>query len=95
MTIDTVERFQGSERRVMIMSTVRTDQIGFLNDYRVSILLPVCSHCMFQFFQRFNTAITRAKHMLIVIGNPNLLSQDPTWEMYVTICVLSKYSYIF
>ena len=47
MTIDTVERFQGSERRVMIMSTVRTDQIGFLNDYRVSypFVAIACFNC--------------------------------------------------
>ena len=34
-------------------------------------------------FQRFNTAITRAKHMLIVIGDPYLLSRDSTWNEYV------------
>uniref|UniRef100_A0AC34FDV3 DNA2/NAM7 helicase-like C-terminal domain-containing protein n=1 Tax=Panagrolaimus sp. ES5 TaxID=591445 RepID=A0AC34FDV3_9BILA len=63
MTVDTVERFQGSERRVIIMTTVRTDAVGFLQEYR-----------------RFNTAITRCKHMLIVIGDARLLIKDPVWK---------------
>ena len=85
MTVDTVERFQGSERRVMIMTTVRTDQIGFLNEYRVLYYFFSC-HLLairIQKFQRFNTAITRAKHLLIVIGDPYLLSKDSTWNKYV------------
>ena len=84
MTIDTVERFQGSERRVMIMTTVRTDQIGFLNEYRVCHLFTLSfKNDAILIFQRFNTAITRAKHMLIVIGDPYLLSRDSTWNEYV------------
>lgn len=29
--------------------------------------------------QRFNVAITRARSLLIVVGNPVILSKDPTW----------------
>ena len=51
--IGSVERFQGNERRVIILSTVRSkgEGMGFLEDY-----------------QRFNVAITRAKELLLVIG---------------------------
>lgn len=31
-------------------------------------------------FQRFNVAVTRAKALLIVVGNPLLLSHDPDWK---------------
>lgn len=63
--VGTVEEFQGNERRVIIISTVRcaSRSFGFLNDY-----------------QRFNVAITRAKELLIVIGNPELLMRDKNWR---------------
>lgn len=34
--------------------------------------------------QRFNVAVTRAKALLIVVGNPRVLSVDPTWAQYVS-----------
>ena len=68
ITVGTTEEFQGQERRVVILSTVRSNtdyvqldhraRIGFLKDRR-----------------RFNVAITRAQALLIVIGNPNILYQ--------------------
>uniref|UniRef100_A0A914XVM2 RNA helicase n=1 Tax=Panagrolaimus superbus TaxID=310955 RepID=A0A914XVM2_9BILA len=77
MTVDTVERFQGSERRVIIMTTVRTVSVGFLQEYR-----------------RFNTAVTRAKHMLIVVGDARLLIKDPVWKEYAFIITVKLFIYL-
>ena len=64
--IGSVEQFQGQERQVIIVSTVRStikhnefDKIhylGFLSSPR-----------------RFNVAITRARSLLILVGNPHIL----------------------
>jgi len=63
--IGSVERFQGNERKVIILSTVRSkgEGMGFLKDY-----------------QRFNVAITRAKELLLVIGDPQVLLTDKNWR---------------
>lgn len=34
--------------------------------------------------QRFNVAVTRAKALLIVVGNPRILETDSTWARHVT-----------
>ena len=63
--IGSVERFQGNERKVIILSTVRSkgEGLGFLKDY-----------------QRFNVAITRAKELLLVIGDPQVLMKNENWR---------------
>lgn len=66
--VGSVEQFQGQEREVIIVSTVRstakhnkfdrTYSLGFLSNPR-----------------RFNVAITRAKSLLIIVGNPHIVSK--------------------
>ncbi|KAI6184958.1 putative helicase mov-10-B, protein [Aphelenchoides bicaudatus] len=69
LTIDTIERYQGAERKVIIMSTVRTGSLGFVaND------------------PRLNTSITRAKHLLIVIGHEHTLRRHPSWNTFIDYC---------
>lgn len=34
-------------------------------------------------FQRFNVAVTRAKALLIVVGNPEVLILDPHWRALI------------
>jgi helicase MOV-10 len=72
--VGSVEEFQGQERRIIIISTVRSNS-AFLatdRDYNLGFLDNP---------KRFNVAITRAKALLIVIGNPKLLSRDKYWNM--------------
>lgn len=77
--VGTVEQFQGQERKVIIVSTVRStiqhnefDKIhylGFLSNPR-----------------RFNVAITRARSLLILVGNPHIISKDEYWNKLLWYC---------
>ncbi|NXF85693.1 M10L1 helicase, partial [Eubucco bourcierii] len=76
--VGTVEMFQGQEYTVAILSTVRSREV-FLGDD---------NHCLgfLSNPKRFNVAITRAKALLIVVGNPHVLVKDPCF------CALLEYS---
>ncbi|NWT40164.1 SDE3 helicase, partial [Chroicocephalus maculipennis] len=79
LKVGSVEEFQGQERRVILISTVRscseyfqldqTFKLGFLKNPK-----------------RLNVAITRAKALLIVVGNPAVLSKDPHWQRFLRYC---------
>ena len=59
---------QGQERRVIIISTVRSspEYVQMDNQYKLGFLRNP---------KRFNVAITRAKALLIIVGNPHILAQ--------------------
>ncbi|XP_025933117.1 putative helicase MOV-10 [Apteryx rowi] len=79
LKVGSVEEFQGQERRVVLISTVRscseylrldeTFKLGFLKNPK-----------------RLNVAITRAKALLIVVGNPAVLSKDRHWCRFLAYC---------
>ncbi|KAJ9511448.1 hypothetical protein QJQ45_029893 [Haematococcus lacustris] len=70
--VGSVEEFQGQERRAIIMSTVRSsvEHLEFDTKHRLGFLTNP---------KRFNVAITRAKAMLVIIGNAEVLVNDPQW----------------
>nr|CAB3263913.1 putative helicase mov-10-B.1 [Phallusia mammillata] len=77
--VGSVEEFQGQERKVIIISTVRSDCHNLVHDKRFHL-------GFLQNPKRFNVAITRAKALLIVIGNPSILCKDHYWRKLLDFC---------
>ncbi|XP_025154274.1 probable RNA helicase armi isoform X2 [Harpegnathos saltator] len=78
--ISSVEGFQGQERKVIILSTVRS--CNKLIDLDVKHALGFVASP-----KRLNVAITRARALLIIVGNPKLLYMDPHWRSVLMYCV--------
>jgi DNA replication ATP-dependent helicase Dna2 len=72
VTVDTVERFQGGERDVMVMSLVvqRPEQL--------SLIQSLTSDCLVD--RKLNVALTRAKEHLIILANVATLRDEPGSE---------------
>eukprot|EP00899_Mesostigma_viride_P015525 jgi/Mesvir1/23974/Mv10737-RA.1 len=67
--VNTVDGFQGREKEVILISTVRSNEglrLGFVADAR-----------------RLNVALTRAKRGLIVVGSSSCLRSHPDWQEWV------------
>ncbi|KAJ3395803.1 DEAD-box type RNA helicase [Chytriomyces hyalinus] len=74
--INTIDAFQGREKDIIILSTVRAglgQAIGFLKDKR-----------------RMNVALTRAKNSLFILGREVSLSNNDDWRALVEDCQARK-----
>jgi helicase MOV-10 len=72
VNVGSVLDFQGSEKDVIIVSTVQTSRQAALKD--VENCLGVIGRP-----REFNVIITRPRALLIVVGDPFLLAQDEYW----------------
>jgi DNA replication ATP-dependent helicase Dna2 len=68
VTVDTVDRFQGSSQEVILVSFVAT---GSLDG-------PI-----FEDYRRLNVALTRAKRALVLVGDRSALETDPVYRRMV------------
>ncbi|KAJ3104150.1 hypothetical protein HDU97_009501 [Phlyctochytrium planicorne] len=77
--VASVEEFQGQERRIIIISTVRSSAAHVQHDMMHNL-------GFLQNPKRFNVAVSRAKALLVVIGNPSILEADHYWGSFVKYC---------
>jgi superfamily I DNA and/or RNA helicase len=81
--IDTVDRFQGMERNILIVSTVRSnlqqreESIGHTRPNRT---LGFANNP-----KRINVAFSRARRLLIIVGNKQHFSQDPLYQEVISV----------
>ncbi|XP_014371932.2 putative helicase mov-10-B.1 [Papilio machaon] len=77
--VGTVESFQGKEKRVILVSTVRANcrLLDYDAKYGLGFLVDD---------KRYNVTLTRAKAKLIIIGNPACLTRDVKWRKYMGFC---------
>ena len=77
--VGSCEQFQGQEKRVIIISTVRTSKELMAYDSRFHLGFVAN-------FKRMNVAITRAKALLVVVGSPAVLKEDKHWRSLLKHC---------
>ncbi|WP_299270524.1 AAA domain-containing protein [Halorientalis sp.] len=65
VTVDTVDRFQGSSKAVVVVSFVATDSLDG----------PI-----FEDYRRINVALTRAKKALVLVADADTLGTDPVYR---------------
>ncbi|XP_071540625.1 uncharacterized protein armi isoform X2 [Panulirus ornatus] len=81
--VGSVEEFQGQERCVIIISTVRSSSDMLEVDVHHSLGFVKCP-------KRFNVAVTRAQALLVVVGNPVLLCLDNCWREFIKFCIQNR-----
>ncbi|TFK71577.1 P-loop containing nucleoside triphosphate hydrolase protein, partial [Pluteus cervinus] len=81
--VGTVEDYQGRESRVVILSCVRSHR-RFLEEDALKNMGVIFEK------KRMNVAITRARELLIVVGNGKLLSSDPYWKSFIQFTIRNK-----
>lgn len=87
ISVDTVERFQGSQRDIIIYS------FSINQFYQLDFLSNNIEDEGQIIDRKLNVAITRAKKQLFVIGNPSILSNNLTYYRFIEF-IRSKSGYI-
>ncbi|GHO92072.1 ATPase AAA [Reticulibacter mediterranei] len=76
LSVDTVDRFQGGERMVIIMSFATSYEPAAASPRREFLVNP----------NRLNVALTRAQRKLILVGSTSALKNLPIFDRLITYC---------
>lgn len=76
LKVGTVEEFQGQERLIMIVSTVRTEQKQLKTDNKFGLGFIQCP-------KRINVAISRSRALLVIFGKQSILQTDVNWKRVI------------
>ncbi|KAK9236783.1 P-loop containing nucleoside triphosphate hydrolase protein [Lipomyces kononenkoae] len=79
VNVGPIESYQGAEHRVVIVCTTRTRDRFIESDCQKGLGLVHEA-------KRFNVAITRAKELLVLIGNSDILQRDSNWRALLSFC---------
>ncbi|MBX2817229.1 MAG: AAA family ATPase [Saprospiraceae bacterium] len=74
ITVDTVERYQGGARDIIIISLCVTN---------AAQMQTLISKSSLGVDRKFNVALTRAREQMIVIGDASVVGVDPTYRKFV------------
>lgn len=80
IVIDTVERYQGSQRDIIIYGTTITQR------YELDILSNLTETPSGTVDRKLNVAITRARKQLFILGNEKLLRNNPLYAHLIQYC---------
>lgn len=85
ITIDTVERYQGSQKKIIIIS------FAVNNEYQLKNLNTMNTIGGVEVDRKLNVALTRAKDLLIVFGCEEILSKSPIYEKFIAYCKQNQF----
>jgi DNA replication ATP-dependent helicase Dna2 len=82
LTIDTVERYQGGAREVILISLCTNVERQLRSLVSVSEEGGVD--------RKLNVALTRAREHVVILGNPDILKLDPIYRALMEFCGMNK-----
>jgi DNA replication ATP-dependent helicase Dna2 len=80
VTVDTVEKFQGSQREFIVIS-MALNNIYLLDKTQSSTIIDGQ-----EIDRKLNVAITRAKSHVVILGNSQILSHSPVYSRLIEHC---------
>jgi superfamily I DNA and/or RNA helicase len=84
ISVDTVERYQGSERDVIIYSFCVNQR------HQLKFLPNLTEENGVQIDRKLNVALTRARKRMIVMGVPEILRENPIYRSLLDTCLMQK-----